>query len=142
MMGTLHELVRHKVPIIVLNPLRELALERFTDAQNVIEIATYSSTNIASSYFQVKSGGDAAALKGIMKTLLVMDAELGNVVDHDFIAAHTQGFERFAADLAPTPLEVIEKECGLTQAEIEQVAIAYAKSKATIITYGHGHQPA
>ena len=138
MMGTLHELAQRKVPIIVLNPLRERALERFTDPQNVIEMATYSATHIASSYFQVKSGGDAAALKGIMKTLLVMDAEQGNVVDHDFIAAHTQGFERLAADLAAIPWEVIEKECGLTQAEIEQVAIAYAKSKATIITYGMG----
>lgn len=138
MMGTLHELARRKVPIIVLNPLRERALERFADPQNVIEMATYSATHIASSYFMVKSGGDAAALKGIMKTLLVMDAEQGNVVDHDFIAAHTQGFEQLAADLAATPWEVIEKECGLTQAEIEQVAIAYAKSKATIINYGMG----
>lgn len=44
MMGTLHELARKKVPIIVFNPLRERALERFTDPQNVIEMATYSST--------------------------------------------------------------------------------------------------
>lgn len=52
-------------------------------------MATYSTTHIASSYFQVKFGGDAGALKGIMKTLLVMDIEQGNVVDHNFIALHT-----------------------------------------------------
>ncbi|RFY49063.1 CbbBc protein, partial [Salmonella enterica subsp. enterica serovar Enteritidis] len=69
MMGTLHEVARRGVPIVVFNPLKERALERFTDPQSVIEMATYSSTNIASSYYQVKAGGDAAALKGIMKTL-------------------------------------------------------------------------
>jgi len=138
MMGTLHELARKNVPIIVLNPLRERALERFTDPQSVIEMATYSSTNIASTYFQVKAGGDAAALKGIMKALLAMDAEQGNVLDHAFIAAHTQGFEAFAADLAATAWADIEKESGLTRADVEQVAVAYARSNATIVTYGMG----
>ncbi|ANJ94690.1 FdhF/YdeP family oxidoreductase [Serratia plymuthica] len=141
MMGTLHELARHQIPIIVFNPLRERALERFADPQNVIEMATYSSTNIASTYYQVKAGGDAAALKGIAKALLEYDAAQGagsNVIDRDFIAKHTQGFEQFATDLAATPWKDIEAESGLTQENLEQVALAYAKSKATIITYGMG----
>lgn len=141
MMGTLHELARRQIPIIVFNPLRERALERFADPQNVIEMATYSSTNIASTYYQVKAGGDAAALKGIAKALLEYDAAQGagnNVIDRDFIADHTQGFEQFATDLAATSWQDIEAESGLTQENLEQVALAYAKSKATIITYGMG----
>ncbi|MGB8667569.1 MAG: FdhF/YdeP family oxidoreductase [Serratia inhibens] len=141
MMGTLHELARRQIPIIVFNPLRERALERFADPQNVIEMATYSSTNIASTYYQVKAGGDAAALKGIAKALLEYDAAQGagsNVIDRDFIAEHTNGFEQFAADLAATSWKDIEAESGLTQEDLEQVALAYAKSKATIITYGMG----
>ncbi|QUY51169.1 FdhF/YdeP family oxidoreductase [Serratia plymuthica] len=141
MMGTLHELARRQIPIIVFNPLRERALERFADPQNVIEMATYSSTNIASTYYQVKAGGDAAALKGIAKALLEYDAAQGagsNVIDRDFIAEHTQGFAQFATDLAATPWQDIEAESGLTQEDLEQVALAYAKSKATIITYGMG----
>ncbi|CAM6560188.1 Anaerobic selenocysteine-containing dehydrogenase [Enterobacter cloacae] len=138
MMGTLHELARRGVPIIVLNPLRERALERFADPQSVIEMATYSSTDIASTYFQVKAGGDAAALKGIAKHLLQMEAGRGNVLDHAFIAEHTQGFEDFAADIAQTSWDAIERESGLRQAALKQVADAYAKSNATIITYGMG----
>ncbi|ENG2947263.1 FdhF/YdeP family oxidoreductase [Enterobacter cloacae] len=138
MMGTLHELARRGVPIIVLNPLRERALERFADPQSVIEMATYSSTDIASTYFQVKAGGDAAALKGIAKHLLQMEAGRGNVLDHAFIAEHTQGFEDFAADIAQTNWDAIERESGLSQAALKQVADAYAKSNATIITYGMG----
>ncbi|HEG1825839.1 TPA: FdhF/YdeP family oxidoreductase [Enterobacter cloacae] len=138
MMGTLHELARRGVPIIVLNPLRERALERFADPQSVIEMATYSSTDIASTYFQVKAGGDAAALKGIAKHLLQMEAGRGNVLDHAFIAEHTQGFEDFAADIAQTSWDAIERESGLSQEALKQVADAYAKSNATIITYGMG----
>ena len=54
MMGTLHEVARRGVPIIVFNPLRERALERFTDPQDPMEMATFGSTPIASSYYQVQ----------------------------------------------------------------------------------------
>ncbi|SOE92197.1 oxidoreductase alpha (molybdopterin) subunit [Burkholderia sp. D7] len=139
MMGTLHECSRRNVPIIVFNPLRERALERFADPQSVIEMATFGSTRIASTYFQVDAGGDAAALKGIMKALLTMDAEQGNtVLDHEFIARHTQGFEPFAADLEATTWDDIETASGLSREDLEEVAIAYAKSNATIVTYGMG----
>ena len=138
MMGTLHELSRRGVPIIVLNPLKERALERFADPQNVIEMATYSSTNIASTYFQVKAGGDAAALKGIAKALLQMDDDLDNVLDSAFIAEHTQNFPAFADDLRLTRWHDIERESGLTRDDLQHVAAAYAKSNATIVTYGMG----
>ena len=66
------------MPIIVFNPLRERALERFADPQDPVEMATFGSTPIASSYYQVKVGGDAAALKGIMKALLALDDAAGD----------------------------------------------------------------
>ncbi|KVX89541.1 CbbBc protein [Burkholderia ubonensis] len=138
MMGTLHECSRRNVPIIVFNPLRERALERFADPQDMIEMASFGSTRIASTYFQVDAGGDAAALKGIMKALLALEAEQGNVLDHAFIAEHTEGFDAFAADLEATPWDDIERASGLSQAQLEQVALAYAKSNATIVTYGMG----
>ena len=138
MMGTLHELAKKNVPIVVLNPLRERALERFADPQNVIEMATYSSTDIASNYFQVKAGGDAAALKGIIKALLQLEQLKGEVLDKDFIAAHTQGFEALSADIDATDWAEIEKESGLVRQDLEQIAELYAKSKATIVTYGMG----
>jgi len=138
MMGTLHEVARRGVQIFVLNPLRERALERFADPQNWLEMATYGSTKIASTYFQVNGGGDAAALIGIMKSLLVMDASRGDVLDHDFILRHTEGFGEFAASLAAANWVDIEKVSGLSRADLEQVAAAYAASNATIVTYGMG----
>ncbi len=138
MMGTLHELARRGVPIIVFNPLRERALERFADPQSVVEMATYSSTDIASTYFQVKAGGDAAALKGIAKHLLQFEADRGGVLDSEFITTHTEGFAAFSADIIATAWEAIEQGSGLTRRDLESVALAYAKANATIITYGMG----
>lgn len=138
MMGTLHECARRGVPIIVFNPLRERALERFADPQNPIEMGTLGSTRIASTYYQVKVGGDAAALKGIMKALVALDRATPGALDHAFIAQHTNGFDAYVEDLDSTAWADIEQASGLTQAELELVAAAYAKSKATIVTYGMG----
>jgi len=138
MMGTLHEVSRRGVPIIVLNPLRERALERFADPQNPVEMATLGATPIASSYLQLKVGGDAMALKGIMKALLALEDERGGVLDHAFIAAQTVGFEALAADLRATSWEAIEAASGLSRAALGGVAEAYARANATIVTYGMG----
>jgi len=141
MMGTLHEAARRGVPIVVFNPLRERSLERFADPQNAVEMSTLGSTPIASSYHQIKVGGDAAALKGIMKALVEMDesaAGAGTALDHGFIAAHTQGFADLAADLRATAWADIEAASGLSCAALQSVAAAYAKSNATIVSYGMG----
>ncbi|MBH3434264.1 FdhF/YdeP family oxidoreductase [Pseudomonas citronellolis] len=138
MMGTLHEASRRKVPIMVFNPLRERALERFADPQDMIEMATYGSTRIASSYFMVKAGGDAAAIKGIMKALLEIEDSLGGALDYEFIKQHTVGFDALVADLHATQWPDIEAASGLKKSDLEMVAAAYAKSNATIVTYGMG----
>ncbi|SCB25147.1 FdhF/YdeP family oxidoreductase [Rhizobium hainanense] len=138
MMGTLHECSRRGVPIIVFNPLKERALERFADPQSPIEMATFSSTRIASSYYQVKIGGDAAALKGIMKAVLALAETSDDVLDRAFIAEHTAGFDDLVADLNQTEWADIERVSGLPRADLERVAAIYAKSKATIVAYGMG----
>ncbi len=138
MMGVLHDAARRGVPIVVFNPMRERALERFADPQDPVEMAMYGATAIASNYLQVRAGGDAAAIKGVMKALLEMEARQGGVLDHDFIAGHTVGFAALQEDLAATGWPAIESASGLSQASLEEVARLYAKSGATIISYGMG----
>ncbi len=133
MMGTLHEVARRGAPIVVLNPLRERALERFTDPQSPVEMGTFGATPIATSYHLLKVGGDAAALAGIMKALLDLGA-----VDREFIAAHTHGYEALAAQLGSTPWAQIEAGSGLAAADLRHVAQLYAASRATIVSYGMG----
>ncbi|WP_441280428.1 FdhF/YdeP family oxidoreductase [Tardiphaga sp. 862_B3_N1_1] len=143
MMTPLREASRRGARIIAINPLRERALEKFEAPQAPIEMATASSTPIASDYFQVKVGGDAAALKGICKALIEMDraarqADTAPILDHTFIAGHTAGFEAFVADLDATDWSSIERSSGLTKFDLERIASAYAASEATILAYGMG----
>jgi molybdopterin-dependent oxidoreductase alpha subunit len=143
MLTTLREVSKRGVPIIVLNPLRERGLERFTSPQHPVEMLTLSSTPIASTYYQVKVGGDIAVLKGIMKTVLALDAnslaEGGpGVLDRDFINRHTTGIDGLRADLDATSWIAIEEASGLSRSDIEFVGNIYAKAERVIINYGMG----
>jgi anaerobic selenocysteine-containing dehydrogenase len=97
MMTTLRDASRRGVPIIVFNPLKERALERFADPQDPIEMATTGLDPDRLAYYQVKVGGDVAVLKGIMKAVLARRrrsrAGGPGVLDRAFIAEHTNGFE-------------------------------------------------
>ncbi len=135
----LRSCAKRGVEIIVFNPLKERGLERFTDPQNPIEMATGTSTNIATQYHQVKAGGDIAAMMGVIKHVLALDdAAGGTVIDHDFIAQHTKGYEDVAARARATGWDEIEHESGLTRAALEGAGAVYARSKAVIAVYGMG----
>jgi hypothetical protein len=104
---------------------------------------TLGSTPIASTYYLVKVGGDIAVLKGIMKTLMALDAtslaEGGpGVLDRDFIRDHTTGIDELLADLDATSWDAIEKASGLPRSDIEFVGNIYAKAERVIINYGMG----
>jgi molybdopterin-dependent oxidoreductase alpha subunit len=75
MLDELHAAARRGVQIVTFNPLRERALERFADPKDPLEMATFGSTPISTHYFQVRVGGDLAALKGMMKALVDADSE-------------------------------------------------------------------
>jgi molybdopterin-dependent oxidoreductase alpha subunit len=143
MMTSLRDASRRGARIIVMNPFRERALERFEAPQEPVEMASFTSTPIAGQYLQVKIGGDAAALKGVMKAVLELDAKARAttgvpVLDDAFIAAHTHGFDEFKKDLEESDWGTIERASGLARAELEMVAAAYAEANATIVCYGMG----
>ena len=143
MLTTLREVSKRGAPIIVFNPLRERGLERFTSPQSPVEMLTLSSTPIASTYYLVKVGGDIAVLKGMMKTLLALDAKSlaeggPGVLDRDFIANHTIGIDALLADLDAISWDAIEEASGLSRWDIEFVGNIYAKAERVIINYGMG----
>ncbi len=143
MMTTLHEASRRGCPIVVFNPFKERALERFAAPQNPLEMATFSSTDIASLYFQVRAGGDLAALKGLMKSVLEHDAQdiaqggKGHL-DRDFITEHTNGFDQLREDIEATSWNEITSVSGLSRVDLESAAKIYIRAERVIICYGMG----
>jgi molybdopterin-dependent oxidoreductase alpha subunit len=143
MLGTLREVARRGAPIIVANPLKERGLERFQDPQVPVEMATLGSTPLASAYYQVKVGGDAAMIKGMMKALLSADeveraAGGAGLLDRAFIAEHTTGFEALKSDVEATSWYAIERRSGLARQAIESMAQVYWQAQRVIICYGMG----
>jgi molybdopterin-dependent oxidoreductase alpha subunit len=143
MLTTLREASKRGVPIIAINPLRERGLERFTAPQSPVEMLTLGSTPIASSYYLVKVGGDIAVLKGMMKTLVALDAKSlaeggPGILDRAFIAVHTSGLDALLSDIEATSWDAIEKASGLSRSDIEGLGNVYAKANRVIINYGMG----
>jgi len=60
------------------------------------------------------------------------------VLDHDFIAEHTHGFEAFADYCRAADWAEIERVSGLDQATIERFAKTYAEANAVLAIYGMG----
>lgn len=143
MLHQLQEVRERDVPIITFNPLRERGLEFFTNPQSPVEMLTGSETKISTQYLQLNPGGDLAALVGMAKTLLAMDREaiaLGTerVIDVDFIAQHTSGYDDLVVSMDRYEWSDIEACSGLKRADIEEAAMVYAKAKAVIACYGMG----
>src|SRR3977135_108046 len=114
MLTTLREVSKRGAPIIVFNPLRERGLERFTSPQHPVEMLTLGSTPIASTYHLVKVGGDIAVLKGIMKTLVALDAK--NLAEGGpgglpgaFLTNTPTGMDELLADLDATSWEAMQR---------------------------------
>jgi formate dehydrogenase major subunit len=143
MMTELHNASRRCVPIVVFNPLRERALERFAAPQNPVEMVTFGETRIASEYCQVRVGGDVAALKGVMKLVLEehdrsIRESAEPILDLDFIAEHTYGFDDFVHDIRCTAWDDILPACGLDLQQLGRVAKIYMRARAVIVCYGMG----
>ena len=69
----LQDAVNRGVKVVTINPLRERGLERFINPQSPTEMITGKETQISSEYYQIKVGGDIAALFGICKALIEAD---------------------------------------------------------------------
>ena len=143
MLGELRRAAKRGAAIVAFNPLRERGLERFADPQDTLQMLGGGSTQIASDYFQPRIGGDLAAVKGIVKHVLEADARAmregaPRVVDVDFIATHTAGYEAFATDIAAESWGAIESASGLTRAQLQRAADVYIRANAVICCWGMG----
>ena len=138
MMTNLVEARKRGAPIVAVNPMPERALIRFTEPQDVLQMATFGSTSIASEFVHIRIGGDLALIKGMMKVMFEREAAGENVLDADFIAEHTVGVEAIRADALAQDWKEIVRVSGLDEAQIRRCAEIYIRSRATIICYGMG----
>jgi molybdopterin-dependent oxidoreductase alpha subunit len=143
MLAELRDAARRGAVIVSINPLRERGLERFTSPSHPLEMITNSSTAISSMFVQPRIGGDFALIKAIAKRLLELDdgalaAGKERLLDLEFMAEHTTGFDAFAADLRAQDWQQLVEESGVDREQIERLAQIYAHGKRVIATWGMG----
>jgi molybdopterin-dependent oxidoreductase alpha subunit len=143
MLHQLQEARMRDVPIVTFNPLREQGLVRFTNPQSPSQMLTGAETTISTQYHQVKAGGDIAAITGMCKALLeAHDAALAagrpGIIDREFIATHTHGFDAFIAEVRRHSWDDLARCSGLTRAGMEAAAAVYASCDRVIGIYGMG----
>jgi formate dehydrogenase major subunit len=90
-------------------------------------------TRHATHMLQFKPGTDVAMLNAIMHTIV---AE--GLVDENYIAGYTEGFEELKASLAAFSPEAMAPVCGIAADELKVVARLYAGAHAAMIFWGMG----
>lgn len=85
-------------------------------------------------HLPIRIGTDAALACGIAH-ILARDG----LLDRDYIAAQTLGFERWAAEVLPNfPPDRVAQITGLPVADVERLAAMYGAAKASLIRLGEG----
>ncbi len=128
LMRTLVELRRRKGRVVVINPLREVGLERFkvpSDARSLL-----FGSQIADVYLQPHIGGDIALLAALAKAT--------QATDEAFIRDHTDGWEAFRTFIDSLSWSDLVRQSGVSRAMINQVADMYAASRKTIFCWAMG----
>ena len=132
MLTALRDAKQKGATIIHINPLPEAGLERFKHPQDYMKL-NFKTTQLSDHHLQVKIGGDAALMKGFIKTHLKHGG-----LDQSFIEESTLGFESMQKNAKETPWSSIVADSGIEKQQIEFVGRLLSQSKATIACWAMG----
>ncbi len=131
LMRTIVEHKRRGGRVVVINPLREVGLERFKVPSDVRSLL-FGST-IADLYVQPHVGGDVALLAALCKAVV----ERGSC-DEQFIEDHTDGWDAFRGRLEELSWPDLVEQSGVPRDVIDRITGLYAGSRRTIFCWAMG----
>jgi molybdopterin-dependent oxidoreductase alpha subunit len=132
MLSALEEAKGRGARIIAINPLREAGLVRFKNPQKPRGVVGHG-TALADLHLPVRIGGDLALFQAIGSLLLEWGA-----VDHEFVEAHTVGFEGYAAGVRDLDWAAVHEATGLSRDQIVEAAEMFRDSAATVFCWAMG----
>jgi molybdopterin-dependent oxidoreductase alpha subunit len=127
----LHYAKQRGARIVVINPFREPALERYW-VPSVPWSAVFG-TRLMDDFFGVSPGGDIALLSGVLKAL-----DQAGGWDEKFVADRTTGAAELRAHLAKLDWSEIVAESGLPEARIRELAAIYQRAQRAVVVYSMG----
>jgi len=127
----LHYAKKAGTRVVVVNPFREPALERYW-VPSVFSSALFG-TRLMDEFFPVKPGGDIPFIHGVLKALRAAGGW-----NLEFVHAHTEGFDALDHLLRTLTWEELEAASGLPRAEMERLAQIYQQANTAVIVYSMG----
>jgi anaerobic selenocysteine-containing dehydrogenase len=99
----------------------------------VVDPRVTKTAMVADVHLALRPRSDVALLNGMIKVLI--DEAL---VDKDYIAAHTTGFEELAAHVEAYPLDRVAAECGLPAEAIRDAALRFGEAERALVAWTMG----
>ncbi len=127
----MHFAKRAGTRIVVVNPFREPALERYW-VPSLVGSALFG-TKLMDEFFGVRPGGDIAFLSGALKHM-----DEAGLWDERFCAERVDGAEALRAHLRGLEWAVLAEEAGLPEAELRRFGELYGRAKTAIVVYSMG----
>jgi molybdopterin-dependent oxidoreductase alpha subunit len=142
MLSALEETKGRGGKVVAVNTLPEAGLMRFKNPQKARGVVGRG-TEIADRFLLIRPGGDLALFKMVNKLLLEADdASLAaggpGVLDRDYIARHTTGFDDFVAQARDITWEQALAATGLAREEIEALTEQVVAAKSVIVCWAMG----
>ncbi len=117
--------------VVMINAYREPGMERYWIPSNP-ESALFG-TRLADATHLVNIGGDVAFLNGTLKHLIAH-----GWLAHDFIAAHTSGWDDLRAAIEAQPWECLERSAGASRAAMLEFARAIGTARSAVLVWSMG----
>jgi molybdopterin-dependent oxidoreductase alpha subunit len=138
MLATLEAAKRNGARIVTVNPLPEAGLLRFDNPQTARGLLGRG-THLTDRYLQVRLNGDLALFKALNVGLLQAEEDApGTVLDHEFIASRTAGFETFAAAARHLDWDEVDAATGLSRDEIAQTLAEVLQARRIVVCWAMG----
>jgi molybdopterin-dependent oxidoreductase alpha subunit len=118
--------------VIVINPIMEVGLVKFGSPSFPVK-SLFTGSEISNFYLQPIPGSDVALFIGIQKALIEH-----NLVQLQYLQAYTEDWEAVIEQAETTSWETITETCGVSQAEIEAVALEIGFAPKVVFAWAMG----
>jgi molybdopterin-dependent oxidoreductase alpha subunit len=118
--------------VIVINPMMEIGLVKFGSPSFPAK-SLFTGSDISNFYLQPIPGSDVALFTGIQKALIEH-----NLVQLQYLQAHTEDWEAVIEQAETTSWETITDTCGVSQLEIEAVALEIGFAPKVVFAWAMG----
>ncbi|WP_443058299.1 FdhF/YdeP family oxidoreductase [Streptomyces sp. NBC_00820] len=135
MLTSLVEAYHRGAQIVHINPFIEAGATRALIPHDIVDMATFHSTPVSTLNLQVRVGGDMALIRGMAKAVLEQSKNDPRALDREFIERHTHGFEEYRAVCEATEWSDIERQSGLSRADILKAARIYTDADRSIFSW-------